>query len=217
MRTKCFFCGRLFCGTPRFFSISILAQLVSSIAALPFCQREGTMNRVLSHRAASTSSAVSCPAAAASSFRARSAPASSLPPKNMQVTISRSPLALTPPRRCSSSSSSSCRSSNDSDNGPSSSPSSAEKDLLSEEDVWAQKPIWCRPYSIIATGLFVVGGAELVGGGWLALAAAAAVAVWWWAFLVEYPVAYRDYVRGTRHAGGFAKSADSEEFESLRE
>ena len=161
------------------------------------------MNRVISHRAASTSVLVSCPAAAALSFRARSAPAS-LPPTNKRT------IKPPPPRRCS------CRSSgNDSGNDPSSSSSSSSSSPPPDlsEDVWAQKPVWCRPYSIVATGLFVVGGAELVGGRWLALAAAAAVAVWWWAFLVEYPVAYRDYVRGTRHAGGFAKSADAEEFE----
>lgn len=126
------------------------------------------------------------------------------------------PLALTLPGCC-------CRSlvvasasnNDDSDSAPSSFSSSSNDSNTAEklsEDVWALKPVWCQPYSIVATGVFVVGGAKVVGGVWLAAAAAVAVSVWWWAFLVEYPVAYRDYVRGTKHAGGFAKSADSEEF-----
>jgi len=119
------------------------------------------------------------------------------------------PLAPMPPRRCCRSSSSplvAAAAAADKDDAAAS-PSSS-KDV--SEDVWATKPIWCRPYSIVATGVFVVGGAKVVGGTWLALAAAAAISVWWWAFLVEYPAAYRDYVKqaGTKQTG---VAADSEE------
>lgn len=169
------------------------------------------MNRLISHRAASTSLTVARPAAAAVSLRARRRAPASLPP----TIRSPSSPALTPLRRCTCRSSSSSNDPSPSSSSPPSSapssPSAPPAETLSE-DVWARKPLWCRPYSIVATGLFVVGGAEVVGGRWLALAAASAVLVWWWAFLVEYPAAYRDYVRGTKHAGGYAKSADSEEF-----
>ena len=164
------------------------------------------MNRVISHRAASTSLSVCyCSAAAGLSFRSRSA-------RRTIRTSSPPPLAQTPPKR-SSLVVAAAGSSND-PTSPSPSPSlSSSKEELSD-DVWAMKPIWCRPYSIVTTGVFVVAGAEVVGGRWLAFAAAAAIAVWWWAFLVEYPAAYRDYVRGTKTAGGFAErsTADSEEF-----
>ena len=166
------------------------------------------MNRALSHRAASSSSSTATRPSVSpaptrkeiAAFQGRRSPHS--PSANRTATIKIS--TSTPPRRCSH-----ARRASNEDNDSAPSPSSIEL----SEDVWALKPAWCQPYSIVATGVFVVGGAKVVGGVWLALAAAAAVSVWWWAFLIEYPVAYRDYVRGTKHAGGYAKSIDSAESE----
>ena len=39
-------------------------------------------------------------------------------------------------------------------------------------DLWSHKPWWCQPWSIVATGVTLVGGS------------------WWWLFLVLVPAAY---------------------------
>jgi hypothetical protein len=57
-------------------------------------------------------------------------------------------------------------------------------------DLWSQKPWWCQPWSIVLTGLAVVGGSWWwLRLWWLSLPLAAAVAVWWWLFLVLVPAA----------------------------
>lgn len=62
----------------------------------------------------------------------------------------------------------------------------------------AYKPAWCQPYSIVATGSFVVAGAWLASGGspgWTA-AAALPVAAWWYLFLAVYPAQFQEYAEG---------------------
>lgn len=58
-------------------------------------------------------------------------------------------------------------------------------------DIWRQKPWWCQPWSILLTGVAVVGGSWWwLRLWWLSLPLAAAVLVWWWLFLVLVPAAY---------------------------
>ena len=60
-------------------------------------------------------------------------------------------------------------------------------------DLWAQKPWWCQPWSILLTGVAVVGGSWWwLRIWWLTLPLGAAVLLWWWLFLVAVPAAYRD-------------------------
>ncbi|MFM7676359.1 MAG: DUF6737 family protein [Synechococcus sp.] len=58
--------------------------------------------------------------------------------------------------------------------------------------MWQQKPWWCQPWSIVLTGLAVVGGSWwLLRLWWVSAPLAAAVLLWWWLFLVLAPAAYR--------------------------
>eukprot|EP00963_Diacronema_lutheri_P012477 scaffold1771_cov343-Pavlova_lutheri.AAC.7 len=78
-------------------------------------------------------------------------------------------------------------------------PGETEEDL--PESVWALKPWWCQPYSILTTGATLVGGSAYVSRDWettwlrvLSVGlVAAAVLLWWSAFLVAYPRAYATY------------------------
>jgi hypothetical protein len=66
---------------------------------------------------------------------------------------------------------------------------------LVETNVWAYKPWWCQPWSILATGAAVVGAAWALSGrspGWTT-AAALPVAAWWALFLVLMPAQFREY------------------------
>ena len=54
-----------------------------------------------------------------------------------------------------------------------------------DTNVWAYKPVWCQPWSIVGTGAAIVGGVWTISGGshgWTA-AAALPVAAWWFLFL----------------------------------
>jgi hypothetical protein len=58
--------------------------------------------------------------------------------------------------------------------------------------LWSHKPWWCQPWSIVLTGVTVVGGSGWwPGRWWVSLPLAAAVLLWWWLFLVVVPAAYR--------------------------
>jgi len=68
------------------------------------------------------------------------------------------------------------------DEAPSSAPS-----------LWALKPWWCQPWSILLTGVVAVGGSWWwLRIWWLSLPLAVGVLLWWWLFLVVVPAAYRD-------------------------
>ena len=64
-------------------------------------------------------------------------------------------------------------------------------------NLWATKPWWCQPWSIVLTGLIVPTASwftlHLL---WLTAAAALAVLVWWCLFLVLAPAAYRQAAMG---------------------
>jgi hypothetical protein len=58
--------------------------------------------------------------------------------------------------------------------------------------IWALKPWWCQPWSIVLTGLAVpIVSWLLLGRWWITAPLAAGVLVWWWLFLVLMPRAYR--------------------------
>ena len=63
----------------------------------------------------------------------------------------------------------------------------------SAPSLWALKPWWCQPWSILLTGVVAVGGSWWwLRVWWISLPLAAAVLLWWWLFLVVVPAAYRD-------------------------
>jgi len=60
------------------------------------------------------------------------------------------------------------------------------------ESLWNHKPWWCQPWSILLTGVVVVGGSWwLLRLWWISAPLAWGVLVWWWLFLVAVPAAYR--------------------------
>jgi SWI/SNF-related matrix-associated actin-dependent regulator of chromatin subfamily A member 5 len=74
--------------------------------------------------------------------------------------------------------------------------SGQEPDKALDPNVWASKPAWCQPWSILATGVLAVGASYTFSDGNLLVTAivAAPVLVWWWLFLVLMPGSYRDAV-----------------------
>ena len=57
---------------------------------------------------------------------------------------------------------------------------------------WSLKPWWCQPWSILSTGVLVVGGSwALLHRLWISLPLALGVLAWWLLFLVLVPAAYR--------------------------
>ena len=60
------------------------------------------------------------------------------------------------------------------------------------ESLWNHKPWGCQPWSILLTGVVVVGGSWwLLRLWWISAPLALGVLVWWWLFLVAVPAAYR--------------------------
>ncbi|CAI5977495.1 unnamed protein product [Closterium sp. NIES-65] len=74
---------------------------------------------------------------------------------------------------------------------------------LLEENVWASKPFWCQPWTIVLTGAVVVGMSWVVLHFiFVTLLVAAAIGVWWLTFLVAYPAAYKEMVQEERRRRG---------------
>ena len=63
-----------------------------------------------------------------------------------------------------------------------------------DPDMWASKPPWCQPWTIVATGSAVVSVAYAVSSGspWITALVAVPIGVWWWLFLVLVPGSYRE-------------------------
>ena len=62
--------------------------------------------------------------------------------------------------------------------------------------IWDHKPWWCQPWSIVATGIAMVGGSWwLLHRWWISSPLALGIGVWWWLFLVVVPAAYRQEIR----------------------
>jgi len=65
-----------------------------------------------------------------------------------------------------------------------------------ELSLWALKPWWCQPWSILLTGLAAIVGSWLLQGRlWITIPGASLVLLWWWLFLVIVPRAYRAEAR----------------------
>jgi hypothetical protein len=57
---------------------------------------------------------------------------------------------------------------------------------------WSLKPWWCQPWSIISTGVLMVGGSwVLLHRLWISFPLSLGVLAWWLLFLVLVPAAYR--------------------------
>ena len=67
-----------------------------------------------------------------------------------------------------------------------------EQPLSEQPPFWSLKPWWCQPWSIISTGVLMVGGSwALLHRFWISLPLALGVLAWWLLFLVLVPAAYR--------------------------
>ena len=60
------------------------------------------------------------------------------------------------------------------------------------KSIWASKPWWCQPWSIILTGVFIITGSWLLFNSlWLSGLVATPIALWWYYFLIAYPKLYQ--------------------------
>ena len=67
-----------------------------------------------------------------------------------------------------------------------------EQPLSEQPPFWSLKPRWCQPWSIISTGLLMVGGSwALLHRLLISLPLSLGVVAWWLLFLVLVPAAYR--------------------------
>ncbi len=60
------------------------------------------------------------------------------------------------------------------------------------ESIWALKPWWCQPWSILLTGVGAVAASWFVLQRlWISIPMAMGVLLWWWLFLVLVPINYK--------------------------
>lgn len=58
--------------------------------------------------------------------------------------------------------------------------------------VWDLKPWWCQPWTILVTGIVVIGASWLVLHlWWITAGVSAVIAAWWLLFLVLMPAAWK--------------------------
>lgn len=58
--------------------------------------------------------------------------------------------------------------------------------------IWAVKPWWCQPWSIVLTGLVIIFGSWLLlQRWWITVPLSVGVGLWWTLFLVLVPQAYK--------------------------
>lgn len=63
---------------------------------------------------------------------------------------------------------------------------------MAPSSIWALKPWWCQPWSIVLTGIAVVAASLFWPGRlWFSLLLAAGVVAWWLLFLVLVPAAWK--------------------------
>ena len=66
---------------------------------------------------------------------------------------------------------------------------------MTTPDLWASKPWWCQPWSIVLTGVLITGLSWLVLKTlWITIVVSAVILVWWLVFLVMAPAAYRQAI-----------------------
>ncbi len=59
---------------------------------------------------------------------------------------------------------------------------------MSNPNLWESKPWWCQPWTIILTGIIIVGGSWwLFQTIWLTLPIAILIVLWWNYFLIVVP------------------------------
>ncbi|KAL2633817.1 hypothetical protein R1flu_005296 [Riccia fluitans] len=85
---------------------------------------------------------------------------------------------------------------------------------LEYESVWDTKPAWCQPWTILTTGLAVVGGS------WLSFqnifvtgCVGFVIGAWWFIFLYAYPLAYTEMIAERRKS---VKNGDVDTFGTRR-
>jgi hypothetical protein len=55
-------------------------------------------------------------------------------------------------------------------------------------NLWQYKPWWCQPWTIILTGIMIVGGSWfLLKSLWLTIPVGILIGLWWFYFLILYP------------------------------
>ncbi|MFM8259495.1 MAG: DUF6737 family protein [Vulcanococcus sp.] len=65
-----------------------------------------------------------------------------------------------------------------------------ERAVADPHGFWSHKPWWCQPWTIVTTGVLLVGGSWWwLRLWWISLPLALGVLVWWWLFLVLVPSA----------------------------
>jgi hypothetical protein len=65
------------------------------------------------------------------------------------------------------------------------------------QSVWELKPWWCQPWSILLTGLAVVGGSWLLLHlWWITTGVSMVIGAWWLLFLVLMPAAWKQEQAG---------------------
>ena len=63
-------------------------------------------------------------------------------------------------------------------------------------DLWAEKPKWCQPWSIVLTGLTGIAASWLLLHAlWVTVPVCGLVLIWWFVFLVLAPAAYKNQPR----------------------
>ena len=77
-------------------------------------------------------------------------------------------------------------------------------------DLWSHKPWWCQPWSILLTGVVLVGGSWWwLRLWWVSLPLAFGVLLWWWLFLVAVPAAFAAEMRGAGALPGDGLDGDA--------
>ena len=66
----------------------------------------------------------------------------------------------------------------------------------SQSNLWAEKPWWCQPWTIILTGVFAISASWFVlNRVWITIPVSVIVLAWWMLFLVIAPAAYKNQPR----------------------
>ena len=55
-------------------------------------------------------------------------------------------------------------------------------------NLWTHKPWWCQPWSILLTGIIIIGSSWwLLTNIWITAIVAIIIFIWWFYFLILYP------------------------------
>jgi hypothetical protein len=63
-------------------------------------------------------------------------------------------------------------------------------------NIWHYKPWWCQPWSILLTGIVLIGGSWLLFHKfWLTIGLVLLILGWWYYFLIFVPKLFQEYVQ----------------------